>query len=97
MGGLKSEKKRTPKSELRDRGVLKRATRNANQSAAAVFTWSKVPKAAWSGFGPPVMVQPTNSLSVRINFLLKFRITWLKVKSMRCLASQMGIVNANIN
>lgn len=47
--------------------MLKRATTNTNQSAAAVFTWTKVPKAARSGFGPRVMVRPINSLPGKIH------------------------------
>lgn len=46
LGRLEVRRNAPPKSESRDRGVLKRATTNANQSAAALFTWTKVPKAA---------------------------------------------------
>lgn len=50
--------------------MLKRATTNANQSAATVFTWTKVPNAARSGLGPRVMVRPTSSPSGRTVSLL---------------------------
>lgn len=46
--------------------MLKRATTNANQSAATVFTWTKVPNAARSGLGP----RPTSSPSGRTVSLL---------------------------